>query len=139
MNKRRIIFVGLLVVAIVLVIVLAFVKKAKAAEVDFVPYIQGTIYSDNDSRPNWSFGTKLEARKLCFFGENIICKYTELFIGYEVSRFTAENGVAVPCTDPNGCSSVGNSIPSMTRNYEDVHWDQTVFGGLQLRFNLLGK
>ena len=139
MSKRRLIFIVLLVLALVLVVFLAFVKKAKAAEIDFVPYFQGTLYSDNDNRPNWSFGGKFEFKKLCFWGENIICKYTELVIGYDVARFTAENGVAVPCTNPDGCTSVGDSIPSMTRNYGDVHWDQTVFGVFQLRFKLLDK
>lgn len=139
MNKRKVIFVGLLVVALVLAVLLVYVTRAKAAEIDFVPYIQGTLYSDNDNRPNWSFGGKLEFKKLCFWGENVVCKYTELVLGYDVARFTAENGVAVPCTNPNGCFSVGDTIPSMTKNYDDVHWDQTVFGAFQLRFNLFGK
>jgi hypothetical protein len=120
-----------------ILIVLALAVPTMAFQLDAVPYLQGTIWSDNDTRPNYNFGVKLEAKNLC---NNIICKYLELYVGYDVGRFTAENASATACTNPNGCiSNPDGTIPDMTKVYYEPHWDQTFFAGIQARFNLFSK
>lgn len=125
-----------IVIVSVLMLLFAFgCKKADAFQLDLVPYVQGTVWSDSDTRPNYNFGFKFEAKNLCSYAW---CKYVELYTGYDVGRFTAENAVATACTSPDGCvSNSDGSIPGMTKVYYDPHWDQTFFAGIQSRIDVL--
>ena len=124
-------------IVIVLAVMLLCIgcKKAQAFQLDFVPYIQGTVWSDSDTRPNYNMGFKFEAKNLCSYSW---CKYVEIYTGYDVGRFTAENATATACTNPNGCTSnPDGSIPGMTKVYYDPHWDQTFFMGIQSRIDMM--
>jgi hypothetical protein len=118
-----------------LILVLAMAVPAMAFQLDLVPYAQGTVWSDSDTRPNFNFGAKFEAKNLCSYSW---CKYVELYAGYDIGRFTAENATATACTNPNGCTSNSDgSIPGMTKVYYDAHWDQTFFAGIQSRIDMM--
>jgi hypothetical protein len=117
------------------ILVMAMAVPVMAFQLDLVPYVQGTVWSDSDTRPNFNFGAKFEAKNLCSYSW---CKYVELYAGYDIGRFTAENAEATACTNPLGCTSnPDGSIPSMTKVYYDPHWDQTFFMGIQSRIDMM--
>lgn len=92
---------------------------------DVVPYAETRIWSEGDSKPLLEVGVRTEAR---------VWKNLELYLGLATGQATTEQSKIHGCNIWSGCS-----LDAMTNTVkeDDTYW--LFKGGIQYRFNLLGK